>query len=365
MSQVGQNDTHHERNERDGEEGPMSPYRVLVSLRFVAGSMLASVLLAFSVGRAARLFLLEGPRQAMLTEYRQSTLREPPIGGGKRSQHFDPHLPFLVAKEGEQIPHTKYTSKTFDTAKSTMSSSWLITDREAHWLEGEDDQFPDAPQGDDLDEEELAKTVRAIAAMYDDDEKSMPAGEHLMVDIKNVDGAFLNSEHRLAMAMIAVVDAAHLTLLSYHCHGLEPTGVSCAGILTQNYIAFHTWPNEGVICFDLVAGNGKSLLPVLPVIEERFGVQQAASYHGEVISKPLVRWAHKLRGFRHDPTSISNLFETTDLGCAFTSLLGTAYKEEVPYHILDRRWQHVCVKIAPPPHIRCFHCYSFITGGFS
>jgi S-adenosylmethionine/arginine decarboxylase-like enzyme len=129
--------------------------------------------------------------------------------------------------------------------------------------------------------------------------------------------------------MIDVVEAAGLTLLSYHCHGMEPTGVSCAGILTHNYIAFHTWPDEGVITFDLVAGGGKSILPVLPVIEERFGVPQAASYHGEAIAQPAVRWAHKLRGFRHDPTKISNLFQMTDLGECLLSILGTEFKEEV------------------------------------
>lgn len=315
-------------SDSNGREPEVSPYRVLVSARFVLMSMLASVLLAYAVGRAARLILLEGPRRAMLAEYRKSTLSDRPIGG-----RYEPPLPFLVAKEGMEVPHTRYTSKTFDTAKTTMSSSWLITNRDAHWLEGEDDMFPQANEQQDPplhgDAQSLAKKVDAIADICDDDEKSQPAGEQLMVDIKNVDGAFLNSEHRLARAMIDVVEAAGQILLSYHCHGMEPTGVSCVGILTHNYIAFHTWPNEGVISFDLVAGGGKSILPVLPVIEERFGVPQAASYHGEAIAQPAVRWAHKLRGFRHDPTKFSNLFQVTDLGSFLLSILGTEFKEEV------------------------------------
>eukprot|EP00985_Skeletonema_marinoi_P012235 scaffold5862_cov91-Skeletonema_marinoi.AAC.8 len=45
----------------------------------------------------------------------------------------------------------------------------------------------------------------------------LPAGQHLLVDIKNVDPIFLNSEERLAEAMIQLVDESKLTLLSYHC----------------------------------------------------------------------------------------------------------------------------------------------------
>ena len=310
----------------------MSPYRIKVSARFVLVSMLASVLLAFAVGRAARLLLLEGPRRALLSHYRQSTLRDPPIGGSRQELP----LPFLVAKEGEQIPHTRYSSKTFDTAKSTMVSSWLITNRDAHWLEGEDEMFPDANNQEgsetsegnvpakDQGDKSIAQKLNAIAAICDEEETSQPAAEQLMVDIKNVDTAFLNSEHLLAQAMIDVVRAAKLTLLSYHCHGMEPTGVSCAGILTQNYIAFHTWPLEGVITLDLVASSGKSILPVLPVIEKCFGVPR-----GKDVPQPAMRWAHKLRGFRHYPTKISNLFQVTDLGRSLVSILGTEFKEEV------------------------------------
>jgi S-adenosylmethionine/arginine decarboxylase-like enzyme len=151
-----------------------------------------------------------------------------------------------------------------------------------------------------------------------------------MVDIKNVDGAFLNSEHRLATAMIDVVNQANLTLLSYHCHGMQPSGVSCAGILFHHHFSFHTWPDDGVITLDLIAGSGLSIMPVLPVIEKRFGVAVAkVTDHDEVIGQPSVRWAHKLRGFRHHPTKISNLFQMTDLGRTLVSILGTEYKEEV------------------------------------
>jgi BioD-like phosphotransacetylase family protein len=58
-----------------------------------------------------------------------------------------------------------------------------------------------------------------------------------LVDIKNVDAHFLNSEERLAEAMVKLIDQSKLTLLSYHCHSLVPVGVSCAGILLESHIA--------------------------------------------------------------------------------------------------------------------------------
>ena len=320
----------------DNDRPETRPYRVKIPARFVFISTIASALLAFAVGRAARLVLLEGPRRAFLTTYRETALRDRLIGKTPRREQ---PLPFIVAKDGEEIPHTRYTSKTFDTAKTTMRSSWLIKSHEAHILDGNDDHFPsmNTAQIDscinedgvrDESKESLAKKVNAIADICDEQESSQPTAEHLMVDIKRVDGAFLNSEHRLATAMIAVVNAANLTLLSYHCHGMQPTGVSCAGILMHNYISFHTWPDDGIITFDLVSGGGKSIMPMVAVIEEHFGVPQGASHHGDALGQPSMRWAHKLRGFRHRSTKISNLFQMTDLG-SLVSILGTEYKEEV------------------------------------
>ena len=155
----------------------------------------------------------------------------------------------------------------------------------------------------------------------DEDEEHLPAGQHLLVDIKNVDADFLNSEERLAEAMVEVVALSELTLLSYHCHGLIPEGVSCVGVLLESHISFHTWPGEGVITLDLFTCGSGLLVPVVPVIERLFGVPQegAGEYHTpslvaggtaaddgdeyvpreeDYISPPRMVWSHVLRGFR-------------------------------------------------------------------
>lgn len=115
-----------------------------------------------------------------------------------------------------------------------------------------------------------------------------PSGQHLLVDIEGVESAFLDSEERLSDAMVQTVQEAGLTMLSYHCHKLDPAGISCVGVLLESHISFHTWPEEGVITLDLFTCGANPLLPVVPVIERLFGVGTDAK----------AKWSHELRGFR-------------------------------------------------------------------
>jgi len=181
----------------------------------------------------------------------------------------------------------------------------------------------------------------------DDDDEHLPQGQHLLVDIKNVEADFLNSESRLADAMISVVRNAGLTLLSYHCHSLTPAGVSCVGVLLESHISFHTWPDEGVITLDLFTCGPKGLLVAIPDIEARFGIprcgpesasgQPCAAKADEV--KAL--WSHELRGFRHPQKRKANyLDDTSDLAFWVTSSMDLAVKEQIvstesPYQRID------------------------------
>ena len=57
-----------------------------------------------------------------------------------------------------------------------------------------------------------------------------------MIDIKDVDASFLNSEVDLANAMVELINETKLTMLSYHCHSLVPIGVSCVGVLLESHV---------------------------------------------------------------------------------------------------------------------------------
>jgi S-adenosylmethionine decarboxylase proenzyme len=141
----------------------------------------------------------------------------------------------------------------------------------------------------------------------EDEEEHLPAGQHLLIDIERVDSTFLNSEERLATAMLNLVVECGLTLLSYHCHGLHPSGVSCAGVLLESHVSFHTWPTEGVITLDLFTCGPNSLLPIVPLAEKLFAVPSEDAAES---LDPKVIWAHKYRGFGRED---SNADEITDM----------------------------------------------------
>mmetsp|Transcript_16146 Transcript_16146/g.37021 ORF Transcript_16146/g.37021 Transcript_16146/m.37021 type:complete len:310 (-) Transcript_16146:10-939(-) len=137
-----------------------------------------------------------------------------------------------------------------------------------------------------------ADSALAEQAAADDGELHEPAGQHLLVDIKGIEAAFLDSEERLAKAMVDTVNHAGLTMLSYHCHKLIPKGVSCVGVLLESHISFHTWPDEGVITLDLFTCGNNPLVPVVKTIQELFGIPRKND-------KIEMQWSHELRGFRN------------------------------------------------------------------
>jgi len=160
-------------------------------------------------------------------------------------------------------------------------------------------------------------------------DQSNPSGQHLLVDIRNLEAAFLNSESRLADAMQNSVKAGGLTMLSYHCHSLHPAGVSCVGVLLESHISFHTWPDEGVITLDMFTTSEKPLLPVLPKIEELFGIGRVNPETGEK-EVPVTLWSHELRGFRtEDARKAHYLDGESDLANWVTSPLEVVYKKQI------------------------------------
>jgi S-adenosylmethionine decarboxylase proenzyme len=269
-------------------------YKVFVAKRFVVLSMLLSILVAFAVGRTARLMILVDPRSPEIS-----------VGASVASaveMSLPPvvTLPDPVLKAGKTAPPTQYLSKTFDTTLSASTQSrWIVVE------EAKQQQY-DSPSN--LNEECIAPTESSPELNVSNDDQSLdgdihlkeglevhlPAGQHLLMDIENVDREFLNSELRLANAMLELVDTSGLTLLSYHCHKFRPRGVSCAGVLLESHVSFHTWPAEGVITLDLYTCGPNSLLPLVPLVEKLFAVPKKGG------SQPEVVWAHKTRGFHDD-----------------------------------------------------------------
>ena len=261
---------------------PPRPYLVLVSNRFIVLTLISSILVAFAIGRTARIFLLDLPQRALLEQ--QLLL----LGGAEKDKGKQiRNLPTPILPQGKQLPRTSYTSKNFNTARaSSTNSRWVLAEvGPGNSTDDECKAYVKEEEGDNND---------------DDDEEHFPSGQHLLVDLEYVDSRFLNSEERLAEAMINLVNQCGLTLLSYHCHQLVPSGVSCVGVLLESHVSFHTWPSEGVITLDLFTCGPNSLLPVVPLFDSLFAIPESSPTPGEPVKEPNVIWAYKPRGFRED-----------------------------------------------------------------
>jgi S-adenosylmethionine/arginine decarboxylase-like enzyme len=264
-------------------------YRALVKTGFIIKTLLASCLLAYWAGRAARPLLFQSQDQEL----------ESPKGS-------------FLRFEGRKYP--AYLSQTFDTPRKASSSSWLLNARDTMTLIAEDNTDIEDNKSDGCGGE---CKVDGDEDGDDDDDEEEAIAEQLMVDIKNVDDSFLNSERRLANALLELVSEAKLTLLSYHCIGLVPMGVSCVGLLKRNYVSLHTWPERGIISLDLcVDGASASLFSVLPIIERIFGVPQTFPLPSDVSRKKIdVNWARRFRGFDHDERANDlSLFVVNEFG---------------------------------------------------
>jgi len=195
-----------------------------------------------------------------------------------------------------------------------------------------------------------------------------PAGQHLLVDIRNIASSFLDSEEALSQAMVDVIRESELTLLSYHCHKLTPAGVSCVGVLLESHISFHTWPEEGVITLDLFTCGRKPLIPTIPIIERLFGIPRKEG-EGRGISKPeedsskiVTKWAHQLRGFRTSDQRLNHyLDDESDLAIWVATPLDHQIKSQVVS--IETHYQRVDIWDILPEHATPSY-YDMISGPF-
>jgi S-adenosylmethionine decarboxylase proenzyme len=255
-------------------------YSIRLPIIFLLSSIVVVSLVAFSTGRlSATVAVLSLSRGISDTE-----------GLDHRA------LPQPLYSSKKKIPLTVYSSKHYDSGSISTSDTLLA--RRAHFGE------PILPET--FRAVELDGTMAGFYSENKTEELHEPSGHHLLVDIKSVNGKFLNSEEKLAQAMIDLVELSGLTMLSYHCHRLQPVGVSCVGVLLESHISLHTWPIPGAICMDLFTCGPNSLLPILPAIERFFGVPRIPAVHGSIVEKPFVQWAYKLRGFRNEIPSRSD-----------------------------------------------------------
>jgi S-adenosylmethionine decarboxylase proenzyme len=314
---------------------PGRPYVVLLSAKFIFLGLLSAMILAFSVGRAARIILIDRPRQALLDPHDQSTLRNrPDYHEGIPLGEKKPALP-PISRHDRVIPKTVYTSKNFEGGTtSSFPNRRTPKDGEQRSLDvhassdvctaGEDGTMQ-CWRGKDPSYE---REEDNIDTGNEEEQVHEPSGQHLLVDLKNVDFAFLDSEHRLASAVTQLIKEQSLTLLSSHCHSFEPAGVSCVAVILESHVSLHTWPVEGVITMDLFTCGSAPLLPVMPIVKRLFAIPQSSVKTEGVVQPVQIKWAHKLRGFRNH-TGRANPLQTFDMGNHLLGELNMPIKNEV------------------------------------
>ena len=287
---------------------------------------------AFLGGKAASVSLLKG--------LAEDATAVPPVmqvttaDADRLSQELKFPAPELI--KGKEAPKTKYTSMVHTDVLSTTAGYATL-----HLLDSESESKLDvAGKGDSKEVcyqtadghskcsiDSFSKEDRENADQMQDqatdgvDEKHLPAGQHLLVDIERVNSSFLDDEVQLAQAMVDVVNESQLTLLSYHCHKLIPMGVSCVGVLLESHISFHTWPEAGVITLDLFTCGSGLLVPVLPIIKKLFALPREGASDA-IDEQPHTVWTHKLRGFRNEN-------QATDLMTNVLELSVFDLKEEI------------------------------------
>lgn len=129
--------------------------------------------------------------------------------------------------------------------------------------------------------------------------------QQLSIDMENVEYELADSSERLTAALMQLIEQTSETLLSYECHGLEPSGLTCIGILVKGHVVARTWPNDRVIMLDLFTSGSEILIDLVPTIIDSFGSLDSKAFH--------IIWSHKYRGFRDCPSGNDNL-EDSDLG---------------------------------------------------
>ena len=179
------------------------PHFILLTLVIVCG-------VAFSVGTISRVVLLSS-MGIHPSAYPPNT----PASIQSDVKYLKHYLPVPVRINDKELPPTTYSSTQVLPQVGATTSHSVHMDRKVNLY----------------DENNITNDVDT------NQEQHLPSGQHLLVDLKNVDPTFLNSEQQLAEAMVELAIISKVNLLSYHCHSIVPMGVSCVGILLESHVS--------------------------------------------------------------------------------------------------------------------------------
>lgn len=283
------------------------PLTVILTVKSMVISLMLVVIVGFTVGTVARNYLLDSIAMTRLA-----------------SAH-------------------PYTSRSVD---EIMSMDHTSTSLPSIRLFNSNGLFEDATPlvtigtNSNVDRQIMTISMASLSSTHDDDhneEDEPPSGQHLMIDMKDVDSTFLNSKEYIASAMLNLIkdNDIKIVLRSYHCSSDEiGGGVSCFAVLDEGHISIRTWPLDGVLIMDVFTfGKSDELISLVNTISKLFAIQQQMKDNDDDVvtpAAPSILWSHRLRGFRDGfayYTRYTNPLET-DLGADMLKM-----------HYLDKKVQ--------------------------
>lgn len=93
-------------------------------------------------------------------------------------------------------------------------------------------------------------------------------GQHLLLEVYNVDFALLNDIKLLQEAMESGIKRAKMTILNIFTHRFVPQGCTIVIALAESHVSCHTWPENGCLAIDVyTCGEGNPKLIALELLK--------------------------------------------------------------------------------------------------
>ena len=98
-------------------------------------------------------------------------------------------------------------------------------------------------------------------------------GRHLVMELWDCQN--LNSPEIVERALLDIVEALNLTLLSLNVHPFSPIGVTGVAIVSESHVVIHTWPELGYTAVDVfTCGEQRNPEDAVPVLREHFAPER-------------------------------------------------------------------------------------------
>jgi len=93
-------------------------------------------------------------------------------------------------------------------------------------------------------------------------------GNHLLLEVYNIDYNLLNEEIPLLEVIKRGISRAKMNILNIFTHKFEPQGLTIVIALAESHFSAHTWPEEGCIAIDIyTCGKENPKLVALEILK--------------------------------------------------------------------------------------------------